>query len=388
MSSIYDNKIVFEEGGIVSHSFIDMHGLEQTSYNLENDVVRNYLHNATYTKADIVNSSGNESTSLTQVRPYFSAKSYRASWGASESAWSESTRPVIIVDTKAGDSIVLASSSHSTSLVGTKGATLVYNLIPKTTYTYTVTRDGETVKTGQFTTEGQCRMIKIQMPNFRDIGGWPCDGGTIAYNKLFRGCGFVGTDTGNYLQLRDAPNKSEVIAALQSLGITHELDLRSPSSSSQPAVNPNYPTGTLSYKNISYLGYGVNSNTVLALKHISDTLSAGGKVWLHCHTAADRAGTLTAIIQMILGCSIDSVVKEWELTMFCGNGYDETYLEHISSTVKFRPFIASVYNHDRSKSLKENIIAMLKTKLPSSVSSSKLDDIISNLCNKLIQTTS
>lgn len=380
----YDNKIVFDAGG-VSHPFIDMDGAEQYSYNLENDAVRNYLKNVAYSKTDIVANSS-KSTTKTRIRPYSSIKAYRTPWGSSQSAWSEAGRPVVIAGTRAGDTITFTSLDHTMNVNGTAGATLVYNLIPRRFYSYTVIRSGNTVKTGYFNTEGQCRMIRIQIPNFRDLGGWKCDGGTIAYNKLFRGNGGVGADTGAYVQLRDAANKTEVINNLVSLGITHELDLRDPNSTSQPAIDPGFPPNTLTYRNISLAGYDVNSNLVLALQFISNVLSNGGKVWFHCQTGADRTGTLAAVIQALLGCNIDSIIKEWELTMFNGNGYDQTFLENITKTVKFRNFMYDLYGKTGS-TLKDKTIAWLKSNNPAEVTDSDIDAIVSNLRKRLIHKT-
>lgn len=386
MKRRYDNKIVYDVGGDVSHPFIDMDGTEQYSYNLENDAVRNYLKNVTYAKTDIVASSGSKSITKTRIRPYSSIKNYRAAYGASESTWSEIGRPVVIVDTRAGDTITFTSLDHTMSVAGTAGATLVYNLIPRRFYGYTVTRSGSVVKTGYFNTEGQCRMIKLQIPNFRDLGGWKCDGGTIAYNKLFRGNGGVGADTGSYVQLRDAANKTEVINNLVKLGITHELDLRDPNSSSQPAIDPGFPPNTLTYRNISLAGYDVNSNLVLALQYISNVLSNGGKIWFHCQTGADRTGTLAAVIQILLGCDIDSVIKEWELTMFNGNGYDQTFLENNTTTVKFRNFMYILYGKSGS-TLRDKTIAWLKSNKPSGITNSDIDVIVSNLQKRLVHKT-
>lgn len=378
MSRRYNNKIVFEEDG-KSHPFIDMDGEEQVSYNLENDAVRNYLNNVTYARTDIITGSNAKSTTATKIWPYFAAKAHRASFGASESSWSEIERPVVIIGTKAGDTITLTSLDHTMSVIGTVGATLVYNLIPRRFYGYTVTRSNNVVKTGYFNTEGQCRMIKIQIPNFRDIGGWKCETGTISYNKVFRGCGFTGTDTGLYSNLRDAVNKTVVIDSLIALGITDELDLRDPNDNKQPAINPGYPVGTITYRNIVLGSYAINSNTLLALQHISNVLDNNGKIWLHCHTGADRAGTLFAIIQILLGCGIDTVIKEWELSMFCGNGYNQNYLDNTN----FRTFLYNQYKVNTGKTLRENIITTLKNNKPSGWTNAIVDNIVSNLQSKL-----
>lgn len=396
MSTKYENKIIFEEGGSepMSHPFIDMEGLEQVSYNLENDAVRNYLNNVTYAKTDVITTDNKISSTKTKVKPYFNVKAYRYPFGSSISAWSESTRPVVLSDTKVGDIITFTSLDHTMSVTGTAGATLIYNLIPRRFYSYTISRSGNTVKTGYFNTEGRCRMIRIQIPNFRDLGGYKCDGGTISYNKIFRGCGMAGTDAGKYSSLKDPtnnnadiPNKEAVINSLVNLGITNELDLRNPNDSTtrQRAVNPGYPAGTLSYKNIQGAAYSINSNTVLALKHISDVLSNGGKLWFHCHTGADRAGTLTAVVMILLGCDIDSIIKEYELSLFNGNGYDVTYID--GTEVEFRDFLYDLYILNTSKSLAENTVTKLKNVKPSSLSKTDIDNIIQNLKDRLVTKT-
>lgn len=384
MSNRYSNKIVFEEDG-QSHPFIDMEGEEQVSYNLENDAVRNYLRNVTYSKSDIITSSNQESTVPSKVMPYFRAKAHRYPWGTSESAWSETTRPVVIYDTKVGDIIEFTSLDHTMGVDGTNGATLVYNLVPRRFYSYTIKRAGNVIKTGYFNTEGQCRMIKIQMPNYRDIGGWKCENGTISYNKIFRGCAYVGNNAGKYVNIASVSTsqKNAIISELIDLGVTIDLDLRVPGTE---ASNPGYGSSGITYKNIGFTHYTINSKTVETLQYISNALSNGEVIWTHCWTAADRAGTLIAIIQILLGCDIDSIIKEWELSMFHGPGYEETYLNG-PNVAGFRTMLYNLYNSDRSKTLKENTITALKNNKPSGITNSDVDVIVQNLNNKLVTKT-
>lgn len=381
MSTTLQNKIVFRENKI-SHPFIDMEGVEQVSYSLDNDLVRNYLNNVTYKKTDIITSSNTKSSTNTKIRPYFKGKTHRKPEGSSISAWSEAERPVIISGTHAGDTLIFTSLDYSTTVTASEGATLVYNLIPRRFYECKIKRGNTVVDTRYFLAEGQCRMIRIPIPNFRDIGGWKCDGGTVSYDKVFRGCGFVGNGTA-WVTLKNASNKADVIATLLKLGITDELDLREPDDGVQSAEDPEYGDAAINYTNISTGAYAIDGSVVRALLHIADVLNNDGKVWLHCFTGADRAGTLVTLIQVLLGCDIDSIIKEWELSMFNGNGYNENYLENTN----FRTFLYNQYKVNTSKSLYENVVTTIKSKKPSGVTNSDIDAMIATFKSKMVTKT-
>lgn len=147
---------------------------------------------------------------------------------------------------------------------------------------------------------GQVRMIKTTASNVRDLGGWPCDGGTIRYGKLFRG---------GELSADDAP------VLVEQCGVRHDLDLRgdeaggiteSPMGS---AIHYTCPDG--------YPWYTLNSNSWSAiLRTIFDAVAHNEPLIFHCAAGADRTGTVACIVEALLGVSQPNLDKDFELTTF------------------------------------------------------------------------
>ena len=114
----------------------------------------------------------------------------------------------------------MKSSNQELNFQYPAGTTLceVPNLVPQTTYTYTVKAAGNIVTKGQFTTQGHLRMIKATSgANIRDLGGWQTiDGLHTRYGLIYRGGELNAGHTMN----------ADDIAVLRDLGIRGEVDLR------------------------------------------------------------------------------------------------------------------------------------------------------------------
>lgn len=365
---------------------------ENGKHNLENDLVRDFRSRVSYDLA-YVNGTGSS-----KILPYYnlSGMHYGNKDKRLHGTWDEKPRPVIITGTTAGNTLTVASQTSSFQLTvsSEKGATAVYNLIPNETYRWTESNTG---KTGTFETEGTVRQIYIDaLPNFRDIGGYTCyasDGsevGTMKYGKVFRGFGYIpmlnlSDNTVKFVNIdwKNRTNKNStyqdyskrvenLFSQLRALGITRELDLRqwhktySASSGDITQVSyahdPGYDTVLAGWYNEFQIGdYGNASNSGIfsttasytynksvnkassaanlyeCLNLIADTIIQGG-IWYHCKTGADRTGVLTAIIMAICGCSIDDIVKEYELTSFTRAGG--------------QPNLTTAYNGDTSACLR------------------------------------
>ena len=315
----------------------------QISNNIENDAVKEYNNHVHYSKGYLVKAVNvsNLTNYPSLIVPYLSLRTMDQPY----SSWTEICRPVIIKDTTAGNTLMLRSANFTHTVPCTQGATLVYNLVPGETYQWS---ESSTGRIGNFTTEGQIRMIKIGLYNFRDLGGWPCydDNGNvighIKYGQLYRGMGFVIGGNPYGLSYADHP---EVVNELINLGITDDIDLRgyegTPTSENPwHALNPGYPTidgkkiayhqgeiptYTFKSKSNSNFTYGYSTKTRAAYKnlivHLNTIAGEGKSSYVHCATGADRTGVLIAIVMALLGCSLEDIAKEYELTSFNGMGY-------------------------------------------------------------------
>lgn len=142
--------------------------------------------------------------------------------------------------------------------------------------------------------------------NFRDLGGWACDGGTVRYGRLFRGSRLVAETDRDYL--------------LNGLRLGAELDLRYDADIEQfPATLKDC---------IDYLHAGGNwysladkSKWKAHIGFVFDAIKANRNVWFHCAGGLDRTGTLACVLEGLLGVSQSDIDKDYELGCFysgCG----------------------------------------------------------------------
>lgn len=138
-------------------------------------------------------------------------------------------------------------------------------------------------------------------PNVRDLGGWPCDGGTIKYGLLYRGGEVTSED------------RSVLVGQL---GIRHDLDLRGTAEANLASS----PLGSDVYYTCApqYAWYALTpvETWVINLRTVFDAVTHGEPVYFHCLVGADRTGTFACVIEALLGVSQSDIDKDYELTCF------------------------------------------------------------------------
>ena len=143
--------------------------------------------------------------------------------------------------------------------------------------------------------------------NVRDLGGWPCDGGTVKYGLLIRGGKLAATD-------RDV--------LVGELGIQHDLDLRGREgvgSDDEPDMTESPLGSDVWYtRTQQYAWYTLTPVTTWQtyLRTIFDAATHNEPVYFHCSAGADRTGTLACVIEGLLGMSQSDIDKDYELTCF------------------------------------------------------------------------
>lgn len=152
------------------------------------------------------------------------------------------------------------------------------------------------------------RYIKTGTWNVRDLGGWPCDGGTVKYGLLFRG---------------GEPTTGDYNVLVKQLGIKYDLNLRG----AIEATWTKSPLGDDVYfvKADDYNWYSLTNKEAwrINLRCVFDAVSHGEPVYFHCAAGADRTGTLACILEGLLGMSQSDIDKDYELTTFySGSGTD------------------------------------------------------------------
>lgn len=138
-------------------------------------------------------------------------------------------------------------------------------------------------------------------PNVRDLGGWPCDGGTIKYGLLYRGGEVTSED------------RSVLVGQL---GIRHDLDLRGTAEANLTSS----PLGSDVYYTCApqYAWYALTpvDTWKTNLREVFDAVTHGEPVYFHCLVGADRTGTFACVIEALLGVSQSDIDKDYELTCF------------------------------------------------------------------------
>ena len=322
-------------------------------FNLENPAATDYIWNVEYP-------SGDYTTSL--IKNY-QGHSYR-----------EDLPLPVTIDTPNGvmsaDSIIVKTYLDGIFVrsdgFGVDETLKIYNLIPQKHYTYQVyaRKDGKDSLTGSgdFETIGQLRMINVpNVPNFRDLGGWPLPGGKrVKYNQIFR-CAELSQDTPKNRLGHEYTSitKKGITELIEKLGIGVELDfgdfVGSPVANLAESESFDYefygPSGdeeNPSDYQIFPNGTGLKTTKdkykncfKLALKCLREKK----KMIFHCSVGADRTGTFAFLLEALLGVSESDLSKEYELTSLskdyvggyyvtrtrnCDDGHEGFYKETIN----------------------------------------------------------
>ena len=165
------------------------------------------------------------------------------------------------------------------------------------------------LKRGRFYAEGQIRMLRVGgMYNVRDFGGWQTSfDREVVYGRLFRG---------NRPDVITETGKNDFV---KNERITADLDLRGTSLTVSPMGPPReveyYCTSNQRYK-YALTGTGGPNAIAKDLGIIADVLGRGGSVFLHCNHGVNRAGSLSFVIEGILGYSEADLCRDYELSSF------------------------------------------------------------------------
>lgn len=198
---------------------------------------------------------------------------------------------------------------------------VIWNATPGDTICYRIMEgDGKTiVQEGILNVTGQVRMIYApSVNNFRDMGGWPVEGGGhMRYGILYRGAKFH--DANNlYLSREDS-------IRLRKLGIKCEFDLRGGTEAGGGNTANYYSRlgrdidyringhGMYAYYNAvavypEYFRYGWN----MIKTHIFNA----DPIFVHCSHGCDRMGTWAMVIEGVLGVSENDLNHDYELSAF------------------------------------------------------------------------
>lgn len=207
---------------------------------------------------------------------------------------------------------------------------MIRNLLPGKIYYYKVEEilyDGTRtiMAEGKFKTTGQVRMIQVRnSTNVRDLGGWNTQYGCkVKYGKLFRSAS---------LERTNANGRHDFV---ENLNVRAELDLRhetkresSPLGSDVKYLRITHKAGTQALQ--SY--YDVYSKD---LRWIIKMMKEGRSVDWHCAIGCDRCGTLSFLIEGLLGLNEVDLSRDFELSTFSLNGSNHRPRGHIKGMLSY-----------------------------------------------------
>lgn len=278
-----------------------------------NTVVKDYLDNAAYTANDysvsVVSDYASRSVSYHKTRPF----GYEVTLSDSGT--------LHLCDFGSGNILKTAVSA---------GSYTVSNLTPNAGGCYLLIKDGQMVQGGLLFPSGALRMIYADdLINVRDLGGWACDGGTVKYGKLFRGCEF----TGNAL-IHNQITETGKRVMTDLLGVSYECDLRwdeeTYGTDQQPGTDDDIVSSALGdsveyrrfpiyyYLNGVQLGTPSVEITKNCLLYVMEQAIKEKTGYFHCMYGRDRTGTLACILLALLGVAQTDIDKDYELTTFIG----------------------------------------------------------------------
>lgn len=188
---------------------------------------------------------------------------------------------------------------------------MIRNLLPNRLYYYKVEEirvDGAVTQMahGKFRTEGQVRMIQVRNnSNIRDLGGWPTQYGVpVKYGRLYRS---------GSLERTTRQGRHDFV---DNLGVVAELDLRHEVKRTTSCLGEDKD-----YLRISHGMYlsGIkekNDVYVTDLRWVIMRLHEGKNVDWHCAIGCDRCGTLSFLVEGLLGLSELDLCRDYELSTF------------------------------------------------------------------------
>lgn len=193
----------------------------------------------------------------------------------------------------------------------------LYNLKTGTQYYFRVDvtlSDGSSYsETGSFETLDTPRLMMVDgIFNVRDIGGWETvDGKEIRSGLLYRGTELEGAVEATY---KLTPSGLQTMRNV--LQIQTDIDLRNPSAVGFPTQSPlgsDVEYGI--YNSVQYDGIFSDSGKETIRKIFSDLAKPEAyPVYLHCTYGCDRTGTVSMLLEGLLGVSAEDVLRDYELS--------------------------------------------------------------------------
>ena len=304
---------------------------EIVEFNPTNDVMKVYYNKIATWKND-------ESTFQSNMSENFNNYNCKCNENTCNTSGTELCDKPTAFDTGVNDEVEVYLSNEDKE----KGAEVDYtrstdgtitNMIPGKVY-YWEAKDDSNIH-GYVKAIANRRIIDVDgVRNIRDLGGMTVSNtsgtGTLKYGKLFRG--------------EKLWNDSENVTKLKKFGIDEEVDLRK--ASERASGETSFPAEefkqleTVHYQ-LDYINQTSNYNkTRNTIKTIMEDIVDGKKIYYHCRVGTDRTGTVSYILEGLLGVEEEQRLQDYELSFFFGlvnrhRFYSYDASSSVSKTEKF-----------------------------------------------------
>ncbi len=203
----------------------------------------------------------------------------------------------------------------------------IYNLQKASTYYVRINAENSsgwhTSPTSSFVTSDLGpRVMKIDgAHNVRDLGGYMTPEGRTVQGRIFRGGALSPANWAAWSNINLTEEGKKYMS--ETLGIKTEFDLRSRSENRAPGTPEDsgltespIPGATLEYHTVN--GYTSAFTEKEAYRDVFASLSQETRypVYIHCTGGADRTGTVSYILNALVGVSEEDLVHDYEYTSF------------------------------------------------------------------------
>lgn len=197
----------------------------------------------------------------------------------------------------------------------------VTNLIPNHVYRWINIDVSGTQATGRLKDTASLRLMSgvsrssDSLRNFRDLGGWPCDGGTMKYGLLFRGAR-AHSISGDSMSETDKRKLWDFDRLWSELDMRSETDMDGIDKFSHINSGVKYDWHPMTGAYTSH--FGLSSSHIVEAKSIIETcmnnVINGLPTYFHCQGGADRTATVASILEGVCGVSQVDIDIDYELT--------------------------------------------------------------------------
>lgn len=229
-------------------------------------------------------------------------------------------------DTVTGFSVKIATkpdfSDAGVIEIGAGGRSCeLYNLLKSTEYfVKVIAYSGKDIlneaETSFWTTSMGPRVMNVDgIYNVRDLGGYTVHGGeTTLQGLIYRGGALTPADIYDSLLTENGKKTMS-----EEMGIKTEIDLRSPTEAGSLSESV-IPGASLIYIPLGGYGDAFSDSSVgkQAYRELFSTLANENNypIYYHCTGGADRTGTVSFLLNALLGIDEETLIKDYEFTSF------------------------------------------------------------------------